>query len=248
MARIVAIGGGEIGRPGYPVETIELDAEVVRLTGKRRPRVVFLPTASFDDTGYTAVVAEHYGGRLGCTVESLPLYDRSLTPAEAELMLRSADIIYVGGGNTLRMMMLWRRRGVDRVLAKAAAEGTVLAGVSAGAICWCAFGVSDSRSFTAAGDSWSYIAVRGLGLVDLVLCPHYDSEPGRPDGLPRLVERTRRNGLGLDDCTALEVVDSRWRILSSRDGGVGHYMNRRGQEHELLPDERFRPLADLVAS
>ena len=52
MNRIVAIGGGEIGRPGFPVETLDLDAEVVRLAGKRRPRVLFLPTATGDDPGY----------------------------------------------------------------------------------------------------------------------------------------------------------------------------------------------------
>jgi dipeptidase E len=248
VARIVAIGGGEIGRPGYSIETMELDAEVVRLAGRRRPRLVFLPTASVDDPGYAAVVAEHYGGRLGCVVESLPLYDRSVTPADTELMIQSADIIYVGGGNTLRMMKLWCRRGVDRLLAAAAAEGTVLAGVSAGAICWCSFGVSDSRSFTAADDSWSYIAVRGLSLVDVLLCPHYDSEPGRPDGLHRLVKRTRRNGLGLDDCAALEVVDDRWRILSSRDGSAGHYVDRSGQEHELPSHDAIQPLSDLVVS
>jgi peptidase E len=62
--RIVAIGGGEIGR----LETLELDAEVVRLTGKRRPRVVFLPTATADDPGYVAIVEQHYGQRLGCEV------------------------------------------------------------------------------------------------------------------------------------------------------------------------------------
>lgn len=84
-AKIVAIGGGEIGRPGYPVETLVLDAEVVRLTGKKRPRVVFLPTATVDDAGYVAVVEEHYGKRLGCEVVPLPLFDRSLSVSSRSL-------------------------------------------------------------------------------------------------------------------------------------------------------------------
>ena len=75
----------------------------------------------------------------------------------------------------------------------------MLAGVSAGAICWCAAGVSDSRSFTSTDGSWPYIAVRGLGMVDVLLAPHL--------------------GLGLDDCTALEVVGDRYRILSCRGAG-----------------------------
>ena len=144
MVRIVAIGGGEISRPGPPDGTLDLDAEVVRLAATRQPTVVFLPTATQDDAGYIAIVEEHYGRRLGCNVMPLLLYDRTVSNADIERSIRSADIIYVGGGNTLRMMKLWRRRGVDRHLVRAAHDGTVLAGISAGAICWCSYGVSDS--------------------------------------------------------------------------------------------------------
>ncbi len=246
VVRIVAIGGGEIGRPGYPVETTALDAEVVRLAGKRRPRVVFLPTAMHDDPGYVSVVEEHYGRRLGCRVEPLTLFDRSLPAAEIERTIARADVVYVGGGNTLRMIRLWRRRGVDRLLVKAAADGTVLAGVSAGAICWCAVGVSDSRSFTAGDGEWPYIAVRGLGLVHVLLCPHHDAEPRRQDGLRRLVHTRRILGVGLDDCTALEVVDDRYRILSSRAGSTGHRVDRSGTRTVLPAHDDWRPLAELA--
>lgn len=103
---LVAVGGGEIGWPGYAVETTELDAEVVRLAEKRRPRLVFLPTvcATQDDALYVRTVEAHYGMRLGCQVEPLALYDRTLTAAATERTIRAADIVYVGGGNTLRMM------------------------------------------------------------------------------------------------------------------------------------------------
>ena len=242
----MAIGGGEIGRPGFPVETTALDAEVVRLAGKRRPRVVFLPTATKDDAVYIATFEAHYGGRLGCRVEPLVLFDRSQTAAEIERVLRGADIVYVGGGNTLRMMKLWRRRGVDRLVVQAAAEGTVMAGISAGAICWCAAGVSDSRSFSAGDDPWPYIAVRGLGLVDVLLCPHYDSGAGRQEGMRRLARRTRSVGIGLDDCAALEIVGHRWRILSCRDGSVGHRIGRLGDEDTLAVGDQFRPLTELT--
>ncbi len=242
----MAIGGGEIGRPGYPVETMELDAEVVRLTGKRRPRVVFLPTATHDDPVYVATVDEHYGQRLGCHVEALRLFDRSRSTTEIERTIAAADIVYVGGGNTLRMMKLWRRRGVDRLLVRAAGAGTVLTGVSAGAICWCAAGVSDSRSYTTRDDSWPYIAVRALGLVDVLLSPHHDTEPGRHDCLRRLVKRTRLVGLGLDDCTALQVLDDRYRILSCRDGSVARRVDRSGTELDLPAHDDLRPFAELA--
>jgi dipeptidase E len=247
MLRIVAIGGGEIGRPGYPVETTALDAEVVRLTGRRRPRVVFLPTATRDDPVYVATVNEHYGRRLGCDVEPLTLFDRSRTGPEIERLIAATDIVYVGGGNTLRMMKLWRRRGLDRLLACAAADGAVLAGVSAGAICWCAAGVSDSRSFTSTDGSWPYIAVRGLGLVDVLLAPHHDADPRRQDGLRRLVRTTRLVGIGLDDCTALEVVGDGYRILSCREDRIGHRVTRDGAEVDLPAHDDLRPLAALIS-
>ena len=242
----MAIGGGEIALPSSDVDTADLDAEVVRLAGKRRPRLVFLPTASGDDPGYVAIIEEYYGRRLGCRVEPLMLLDRSRNTSEIERMIAAADIVYVGGGNTLRMMKLWRRRGVDRLLTEAAADGTVLAGISAGAICWCAAGVSDSRSFTARDDSWPYIAVRGLGLVDVLLAPHHDADGRRQAALERLVGIRRLVGIGLDDCTALEVIDDRYRILSCRRGGLGHRVERSGVERDLPPHDDFRPVADLT--
>jgi dipeptidase E len=246
VARIVAIGGGEMGRPGFPVETTLLDDEVVRRARPRRPLVVFLPTASADEPEYVTVVHEHYGGRLGCRVEPLLLYDRALSPATIASTIAAADIVYVGGGNTLRMMKLWRRRGVDRLLAAAAAAGTVLAGVSAGAICWCARGVSDSRSFAATGDDWPYIGVRGLGLVDVLLGPHHDAEPGRPEALVRLARVNGLVGLGLDDCAALEVVDDRYRILACRPGRGAHRVGRDGEVTHLAPHDDRRPLRGLL--
>lgn len=239
--RIVAIGGGEIGR----LETLELDAEVVRLTGKRRPRLVFLPTAAADDPGYVAVVEQHYGRRLGCQVSPLLLYDHRVAVGDVEGALRSADIVYVGGGNTLRMMKFWRRRGVDTALRRAAADGTVLAGISAGAICWCSSGVSDSRSFTTTGESWEYIAVRGLGLVEIVVCPHFDADADRQTAAVALARRLRRSVLGLDDCTALEIVDQTWRILSTREGSTAHLVEPSGTVRERSPSTALRPLRDL---
>lgn len=129
-----------------------------------------LATATQDDPVYVRAVEEHYGSRLGCRVEALTVVGRTQSFADFDRTIGSADIVYVGGGNTLRIMKLWRRRGVDRLLARAAADGTVMAGFSAGAICWCTAGLSDSHSFTSADGAWPYMAVRGLGLVDVLLC------------------------------------------------------------------------------
>lgn len=246
MARIVAIGGGEISLGASSGGTLEIDAEIVRLAATRRPRVLFVPTATQDDAGYISIVEEHYGRRLGCDVSPLLLYSRSVSDDDIERAIRAADIVYVGGGNTLRMMKLWRRRGVDRHLKRAADDGTVLAGISAGAICWCAHGVSDSRSFASSDDAWDFIAVRGLGLIDVMLCPHLDADPPRRDVMTSVAPRHRLSRLGLDDCAALEVVDEGWRILSSREGSGAHLVTVDGQRDDLRPSSAFRPLAELA--
>ncbi len=73
MGKIVAIGGGEIGRPGYPVETTVIDNEIIRQTGKTNPHLLFIPTASSDSTSYYEVVKKHFGDDLGCFTDVLYL-------------------------------------------------------------------------------------------------------------------------------------------------------------------------------
>ncbi|HUD44532.1 MAG TPA: Type 1 glutamine amidotransferase-like domain-containing protein [Patescibacteria group bacterium] len=69
--KIIAIGGGEIGRPGYPIETTEIDREIIALSGKTNPKLLFLPTASSDSEDYVQVMHEHFGERLGRKVDEL---------------------------------------------------------------------------------------------------------------------------------------------------------------------------------
>ena len=79
MKKIVAIGGGKIGQPGYPVETTKIDKEIIRLTGEKNPRLLFIPTASSDSEPYFKVVKKHFGKKLGCKTDVLiPAYSHSL--------------------------------------------------------------------------------------------------------------------------------------------------------------------------
>ena len=220
MKHIVAIGGGEIGRPGYPIETTAIDKQIISLSGKAKPTVLFVPTASSDSQGYYEVFNQHYGKRLGCDTMALNLCSKP-SRKTIEGAIGGADIIYVGGGNTLKMMMLWRRMGVDKLMAKAYDDGKVLSGLSAGAICWFNAGLSDSRSFTSKGKEWNYINVHGLSLENVLLCPHFDAEPGRRPALKNCLHGTRKVAIALDNCTALEVKDSSYRILTSKQSAKG---------------------------
>lgn len=112
MGKIVAIGGGEM-KLG---ETTEIDREIIRLTGKTHPHLLFLPTASNDAVTYYDSVKQHFGEELGCKTDVLFLIDNEPHLKEIEKKICSADCVYVGGGNTAKMMRVWRRTGAAQML------------------------------------------------------------------------------------------------------------------------------------
>jgi dipeptidase E len=254
MGKIIAIGGGEIGRPRedgsgyYPIETTAIDKEILRLTGKKNPSLLFLPTASYDSVGYFQLVKKYFT-KLGCSaVDALYLSDKTLTRKQIQDIILSYDALYVGGGNTLHMMTTWRRLGVDVALQKAFDKNIVLAGLSAGSICWFSYGSSDSRRSSSGGDQ--FLKVRGLGFIDALHCPHYDVEPSRQIDLQRLLRTTSRVAIALDNCAALEVVDDTYKIIKSKPTAKARKIYwKRGEYHvqEIASDDTYRDLRDLTA-
>jgi dipeptidase E len=243
MGKIVALGGGEL-REGA---TRAIDARIVELSGKARPKALFIPTASGDAENYAETFRAQFGDELGCETDTLYLLAKRPALEVIAEKIQAADLIYVGGGNTLRMMKLWRRLGVDALLRQAYARGAVLSGISAGAICWFDSGHSDSRSFAAEG-AWNYIRVRGLGLVDALYCPHIDAE-NRLLSFQQFVGKHRVIGLGCDDCCAFEIIDDTWRVIASREGAKAYHIYRQNGQvvtDILQPGSGSRPLADLL--
>jgi dipeptidase E len=176
---IVAIGGGEISQG----ETWEIDEKIASLakerSGRKTADLLFIPTASYDEPGYVDVVRDVYG-ELGISVEALFLHgDPPPYEAIREAVLTS-DAVYVGGGSTETMMSIWKATGTDRILLEAHTEGIVMAGLSAGSICWFLAGHSDSEFVDSDFDetivSPQYKWVKGLGLLPYLHCPHYDEE------------------------------------------------------------------------
>jgi dipeptidase E len=163
MLKIVAIGGGEIGRPGTQIETESIDREIIALSAKKHPKLLFLPTASSDSEGYIDVVHQYFGKRLGCEVSSLKLSE-GINIGEIEKQVMVSDIIYVGGGNTYLMLKIWKRTGLDKVLKRAMEKGKIMCGVSAGAVCWFERCLSDYRSFLDPKDR-SFNPLQCLGFV-----------------------------------------------------------------------------------
>ncbi len=207
---IIAIGGGSLKK----MQTLSIDRHIVKLTSRKSPRALFIPTASEDDEEYCEAFDRVYGRLLGCRTNHLLLYRKPEDRAAAATKIKSADLIYVGGGNTLRMMKMWRRFGIDRLLVKAGRRGTVLAGLSAGAICWHEWGHSDSRAYSG-GKNWSYIKVRGLGLRPGLYCPHLDAEK-RHASFKRMVAKERMTGIACDNFSAVHYSDAGASCVTAR--------------------------------
>ena len=216
MRKIVAIGGGEM----RSLETLAIDEEVLRLARTARPRALFIPTASYDSVDYWEAFQHVYGEELGCATDVLYLLENVPPSENIEEQILSSDLIYGGGGNTLKMMRRWRKLGVDGMLERAYAKGIVLAGVSAGAMCWFSHGHSDSMAFYHP-DDWSYIRVRGMGLIHAFACPHYDGETAgvkREQDFQQMVKKQGGMGVAIDNCCARELVDEEFRVITTRPG------------------------------
>jgi dipeptidase E len=215
---IVAMGGGGFSmEPDNPL----LDAFVLSLSRRQPARVCFVPTASADAATYIVRFYRAFSGR--CVPTDLTLWNMSSLPRQPdrtsaiEAFVNEQDVIYVGGGDTANLLVLWRRHGVDVSLRQAYARGAVLAGVSAGMLCWFTDGVTDSYGGLERLND-------GLGLVDASACPHYDGEPGRRPAYHRLIGDGLPGGYAADDGAALhfqggdlvEVVSSRQSACAYR--------------------------------
>ncbi len=252
MGKIIAIGGGEIGRPHedggfYPIETKSIDREIIKQTGKKNPKLLFIGTASHDSEGYFDVV-DKYFSKLGCKVDKLCLIAVKFSKKKIEKKIMSNDIVYVGGGNTLKLMTVWRKMGVDKILKKAYKKGIVLSGVSAGSICWFGYGNSDSRKFTSESDK--LLKVTGLGLINALHCPHYDVEKNRQKDLKRMMKNTFKIvAIALENCTALEIIDDQYRILKSKPDAKAYkiyWKNNKYYKEEIISKKEFGDLNMLL--
>ncbi|MBI5347377.1 MAG: peptidase E [Candidatus Aenigmarchaeota archaeon] len=214
IKKIVAIGGGEIRTAG----TLAIDKEIIRLAQKERPKLLFIPTASSDSEGYWKHIDKYYGKKLGCKTDVLFLLKETPSSNEIKEKILGADIIYVGGGNTLKMVKLWRRLGVDKLLKTAWQRGIVLCGISAGSICWFESGHSDSMSFYNQ-KKWKYINVHGLGFLKGIHCPHYNSQTlgvPRKNHFRKMIQKIGGMGITIDNNCAIEFLDDKYRVITSK--------------------------------
>ncbi|HEY4278194.1 MAG TPA: peptidase E [Conexibacter sp.] len=239
---ILAMGGG-----GFTMEPDNpaLDDYALALTQAREPRVLFLPTASGDPT---AQITSFYGrfGRMAAATH-LSLFRRhGASRSVAEIVLEQ-DLIYVGGGSMRNLLAIWGAHQLDRLLEQAWRQGIVLAGLSAGAMCWFDGGITRSGGPPE--------IIKGLGLLPGSFSVHADGEPERlPVWLRAVADGALPGGWAADDGVALQfhgrkmvkVVTSRPGTAALRVDAIGGELVRHRIEPRLLGSGPTSPINATV--
>lgn len=184
---VIAIGGG-----GMKLESPQMEKYLLAQTGKSRPKVCFIPTAGADsDTSILQFMAAY--SALGARPTFLRLFSRRIWDLRSYLL--GQDLIYVGGGNTGNMLAIWKYQGVDKILREAWEEGVVLAGGSAGSLCWYECGMTDICNPIME-------PIECLGFLPGSHCPHYHHKNWRADYRKLIQKGLLPGGIALDDHVA----------------------------------------------
>lgn len=219
MRQIIAMGGG-----GFSMEpdNLLLDQYILSQAHTDVPKICFIPTASGDADNYIERFYEAFE-KLICKPSHLSLFSQNFINLKAYVLQH--DILYVGGGNTRNMLSLWKEWGMDTILKEAYKKGTILAGISAGSICWFEEGVTDSMNNNLS-------KIDGLGFLTGSNCPHYDGESNRRPSYHELMASGKiKEGYAVDDGVALHFKDEKLSAsLSSRPTAKAYAVDRKEEE------------------
>ena len=193
---------------------------MAELTGKERPKILYLPTASADDQ---AGIIRFYKecSRLNVEPQVQTSFIESLTqPRGWDEVLLSVDGIVVSGGNTLNQQAIWKAQGIDTVLRRAWDQGIVLGGASAGSLCWFEEGTTDSRPKELS-------IVKCLGFLPGSHSPHYDAESGRRPLYHQLIGAgTMKPGYACDNDAGIYFEDTQVkRVVHTRAKAKVYYVS-----------------------
>jgi dipeptidase E len=226
------MGGGGFTAGG---DDPALDDLVLALTGRPRPRLCLLPTAGGDSEHQIRRFYEAYGDRL-CEPSHIALFRLGRRPVPLREHLLAQDAIYVGGGSMVNLLAIWRAQGLDAILREAWERGVVLAGLSAGSMCWFEWGVTTS--------SGAPQPAPGLGFLPGSNSVHHDSEPTRrPVYLEAVGSGTIPPGWAVDDGAALIFRGTALREAVSARPRAHAYAVSAGGENRLDARQIATPAA-----
>ena len=229
VARTICISGGEFDKPFI--------RKVIELTGKSDPKICFLPTAAADNPYEIAWWYELCQGMPMKPSVMRVFLNSSPEQKSFQETLMDMDAIVVGGGSTLNMMGIWKAQGIDTVLRQAYQKGIVMAGGSAGSLCWFNAGLSDSRP--------KQLSVVGcLGFIGTSHCPHYHSNPFRkPMYQEAIIKGELTPGYACDDRAGILFKNEKY-VMSFAADSTSHtyYVSASGGKIKEEP----LPIAEIL--
>ena len=216
------MGGAQLRPEDYDPR---LNAFVLSLARRERPRVCFVGTASGDAPTYVSSFYRVFSAHHDCSLSDLSLFER--TVADLRSFVLEQDVIWVGGGNTASLLAVWRMHGLDAVLREAWEAGVLLCGVSAGMNCWFEASTTDSFDLSQLAPLHD-----GLGLLPGSCCPHYDGEEQRRPLYRRLVaEDGFPPGHAADDAAALVFEGTELReVVTTAEGSTAYRVTAEGEQ------------------
>jgi len=194
VRRLLTLGGHEFSSRPPDRAVCELLLRLASERGGKRPRICILPTASGDTSDLISSFYAAFGER-SCEPSDVSLFRLGRRPLALRDHLLAQDLIYVGGGSLVNLLAVWEAHDIAAILSLAWRQGIVLAGQSAGAMCWFEAGITKS--------SGKPLAAAGLGFLGGSLCVHYNNEPERRAAYLAAVGAGMPPGYGLDDYAGL---------------------------------------------
>ena len=205
MKTIVAIGGGELRER----TTLRIDEYIAGLAkrhaGENRPTALFIPTASHDYMPYYNTFHKVYTGVFNIKTDVALTVYKEPDMEKMRAKFEKADVIYVGGGDTVFMIEHWKKRGLLPLIEDAYARGVPIAGLSAGAICWFSDIYTDSEMVNGEGEE-KYSMYKGLNWFEGKISPHYGA---RMLDFDKIVCYNCDCAYGVEDNAALVIEDGK---------------------------------------
>ncbi len=202
MKRIIAIGGGELRER----TTLKIDERIAALAkaraGEARANALFIPTASHDYMPYYNTFHKVYTGTFDIKTDVALTVFKEPDTERLKAKFEKADMLYVGGGDTVFMLEHWKKSGLLPLIEDAYDRGVIIAGLSAGAICWFKEMYTDSEAALGEGDK--YAMFEGLGWLDGKISPHYGA---RMLDFDKIVCYNSWRAYGIEDDAAIVIED-----------------------------------------
>lgn len=214
--RIIAIGGGEIKNK----TTLKIDEYVASLAkahaGDRRANALFIGTASHDSMPYFNSFRKTYTSVFDIKAEVALIVYGEMDTVRIAMKIENADMLYIGGGNTLFMLEKWKETGLDKLIISAYEKGKIICGLSAGAICW--FEDIYTDAYIMDGISPEYKMEKGLGILKGSMCPHFDER--EKDFTDTVIKNRIKSAYCVENNAAIEFVNGKFSKTLSSGGNA----------------------------